>query len=117
VDLLVGVHAPSATSLELEVYPVVGATDWERTEGNTNMKLLEETKTRLAASVRFERTVSGDTQITFPNINIQKIIDTYSSRHLWVRELVFRVCLQPVTDERELGNNVKELKLVLDPPD
>lgn len=117
VDLLVSVHAPSATSLDLEVYPVVGATDWERTEGITNMKLLEETKTRLSASLRLQKTVTGDIQVTFPNIDIQNIIDTYSSRHLWVRELVFRVCLQPIGNEQVLRNNVKGLKLVLDPPD
>jgi hypothetical protein len=117
VDLVVAVYAPIGTSLDLEVFPVVGATGWAQTEGITNMKLLEETKTRLSAFQRLEKPVAGDTQVTFTKIDIQNIIDTYSSRHLWVRELIFRVCLQPTTDEQVLRNNVKELKLVLDPPD
>lgn len=103
----------------LEVFPVVGVTNWSETEGITDTQLLEASKTRLSAALRLEQTVKlgKRTDVKFADIGLAEIVERYKKKGFWPAELIFRVTAEPVAGETALSNNVMEFKLQMVPPD
>ena len=120
VDVLVSVNgdSPYQSLLYLEVIPVVGATNWARTNGSTEQQLLQKSKTRMPAFFRRSRKliVGGRSEITFSRINIAEIIDAYAKNGFWPAQIVFRATVYPVAGEVALSNNVMEFILTMTTP-
>ena len=103
----------------LEVFPVVGVTNWAATEGITDTQLLEASKTRLASFFRIEQRVmfKGRSEVTFGDVDLSSIIDHYTILGFWPVEVLFRASVQPIRGESSLSNNVMESRLPLKPID
>jgi hypothetical protein len=121
VDVVVVVNGkPSEeVSIVLEVFPVVGLTNWNQTEGITDLQLLESSKTTLSGVLRLEKTqrFEGRTDIKFVDIDLSKIIKHFTQRCFWPAELIFKATAEPVLGETALSNNVMEFKLEMTPID
>jgi hypothetical protein len=119
VDVVVDVEGTGVATVILDVAPVVGETGWAQTEGITDLKRLENTLIRMPSFYRLERTtpLRHKGAITFNAIDIRKIIATYSEQQYWPRKIVFSVGVVPVMGDLRLDNNVRQLELIVDPPD
>ena len=103
----------------LEIRPVVGVTNWDKTEGITDTQLLENSKTELPCEIQKEAAVviKGRTSVKFPDIPIGEIIRKYDKLRYWPAELIFRVAALPIRGETSLSNNVMELRFKVLVPD
>jgi hypothetical protein len=103
----------------LEVFPVVGVTNWQQTEGITDTQLLESSKTLLFSALRLEKTVRlrGRTEVKYPDINLGRLIKSWRDKGFWPAEFVFRITVEPVAGETALADNVMEFRLPVQPPD
>jgi hypothetical protein len=121
IDAIVVVNGnpPDPVTIVLEVFPVVGLTNWVETEGITDTQLLADSKTRLASVLKLEKPLSvrGRTQVEFKDIDLLAIVNHYKKLGFWPAELVFRATAAPVAGETSLSNNVMELVFPVKPPD
>jgi hypothetical protein len=121
VDVVVVVNGKPAgeVTIVLEVFPTVGLTNWNQTEGITELQLLESSKTRLSGFLRLERTLrfEGRTDIKFSDIDLSKVIKHFVQRGFWPAELIFKVTAEPIPGETALSNNVMEFTLQMKPSD
>jgi hypothetical protein len=103
----------------LEVFPVVGLTNWRETEGITDSQLLESSKTKLSSALRLEKTVRlrGRTEVKYADVDLARLIKSWRDRGYWPAELVFKLTVDPVAGETSLQNNVMEYRLVVRPLD
>jgi len=112
VDVVVVVNGKSSeeVTIVLEVFPIVGLTNWSQTEGITEAQLLEKSKTMLSGILRLEKRlrIEGRTDIKFSSIDLSKIIKHFVQRNFWPAELVFKATAEPVLGETALSNNVME---------
>ena len=106
-------------TIVLEVFPVVGLTNWSQTEGITELQLLESSKTRLSGILRLENTLrfEGRTDVKFESIDLSKIINHFKQRNLWPAELIFKATAEPVIGETALSNNIMEVTFDMRPYD
>lgn len=102
----------------LEVFPVVGVTNWQQTEGITDSQLLEQSKTVLASALRLDRTVAlrGRTEVKYSDIDLARLIKHWRDRGYWPAELIFKVTAEPIPGETSVSNNVMELRLPVKAP-
>ncbi|MEE4379255.1 MAG: hypothetical protein V2J55_17330 [Candidatus Competibacteraceae bacterium] len=119
LDVVVHTKGTGVTTLVVDIAPVVGMTDWDNTEGITDMALLEKTKTTFPSVLRYTQavTLKGDSRFTVTDVPIETIVKQFTAVKLWPRNLVFRVGLLPIAGESMLSNNVAQYELVMDPPD
>ncbi|MEZ5582222.1 MAG: hypothetical protein R3F37_05035 [Candidatus Competibacteraceae bacterium] len=119
LDVVVQTKGHGVTTLVVDIVPVVGMTDWDNTEGITDMALLEKTKTAFPSVLRYTQTVTltGDSHFTVADVPVGTIIGQFTAVKLWPRNLIFRVGLLPIVGESALNNNVAQHELLMDPPD
>ncbi len=121
IDVVVVVNGepPGEVTIVLEVFPVVGVTNWDHTEGITEPQLLESSKTKMPSFLRLEKTLRfrGRTEVTFSDIDLSKLIKHYTQRGFWPAEAIFIATAEPIRGETALSNNVMEFKLRMNPPD
>lgn len=103
----------------LEIFPVVGLTNWQETEGITDSQLLESSKTMFPSALRLEKTarLRGRTDVKYADLDLSRLISSWKDRGYWPAELVFRLTVEPVAGETSLANNVMEYRLAVRPPD
>ena len=60
----------------LEIFPIVGLTNWQETEGITDTQLLESSKTMFPSALRLEKTVRlrGRTDVKYADIDLSRLI-------------------------------------------
>lgn len=121
VDVVVIVNGKNSEEVTtvLEIFPVAGITNWEQTEGITELQLLDNSKVTLSGELRLEKKVliSGRTEIKFSNIDISKIIKSLVQRDFWPAELIFKAVTEPIKGETSLLNNIMEFRLQMKPAD
>jgi hypothetical protein len=119
LDVVVQTKGQGRTTLIVDIVPIVGMTDWDKTEGITDMDLLEKTKTAFPTVLRYTQAVAleGDSHFTIADVPIGKIVEQFTAVKLWPRTLIFRVGLLPIAGESELKNNVAQYEFIMDPPD
>ncbi len=119
IDVVVELDGQGETTVVLSIEPTVGVTRWQETEGITDLKVLEASKTAFPPVLRLEQEVqlAASERLVFPKVPIKQIVDFYARSHFWPRQLVFRVGVVPVKGETNLKDNVKQVSLTMDPPD
>jgi hypothetical protein len=119
VDVVVIASGEGKTTLVLDILAVVGVTNWAETEGITDLKLLEESKTTLSSFYRFEQpvVVHGRSTFTINDVSLKTLVETFSRLQFWPRQVIFRAGLLPIEGEKRLANNINQFDLILDPPD
>jgi hypothetical protein len=121
VDVVVVVNGITAeeVTIVLELFPVVGLTNWNQTEGITEPQLLESSKTMLSGVLRLEKRLrlKGRTDVKFSDIGLSKITKPFVRRNFWPTELVFKATAEPISGETALSNNVMEFRLQMNPFD
>jgi hypothetical protein len=103
----------------LEVFPVVGVTNWRQTDGITDHQLLQNSKTVLASSLHLTQKVrlSGRTTVKYSDIDLHGLITRWRDRGYWPAEMIFKLTVEPIMGETALSNNIIEVKLPIYPPD
>ncbi len=103
----------------LEIFPIVGLTNWQETEGITDSQLLESSKTMFPSALRLEKTVRlrGRTDVKYADVDLSRLINSWRDRGYWPAEFLFRLSVDPVAGETSLANNVMEYRLVVRPTD
>lgn len=103
----------------LEIFPIVGLTNWQETEGITDSQLLEGSKTMFPSALRLEKTVRlrGRTDVKYADVDLSRLITTWRDRGYWPVEFLFKLSVEPLAGETSLANNVMEYRLVVRPPD
>jgi hypothetical protein len=106
-------------TIVLEVFPVVGLTNWSQTEGITELQLLESSKTKLSAILRLEKALrlEGRTDVKFEAIDLLKIINHFKRLNLWPAALIFKATAEPVIGETAISNNIMEVTFAMKPYD
>jgi hypothetical protein len=121
VDVVVIVNGKPSEEvfIVLEVFPIVGLTNWEETEGITEYQLLERSKTGLSGVLRLEKKLifKGRTEVKFLDIDLKKIINHFVQRGYWPAELIFRATAEPIAGETSLANNIIEFRFPMKPRD
>ncbi|MGH9366537.1 MAG: hypothetical protein ACRD3M_02545 [Thermoanaerobaculia bacterium] len=103
----------------LEIFPVVGLTNWQETEGITDSQLLESSKTMFPSVLRLDKTVRlrGRTDVKYADVDLSRLINSWRDRGYWPAEFLFKLSVEPVAGETSLANNVMEYRLAVRPPD
>ena len=103
----------------LEVFPVVGVTNWRQTDGITDRQLLQSSKTVLASSVRLEQVIrlSGRTNVKYSDIDLHDLVARWRDHGYWPTEMIFKLTVEPIIGETAVSNNIMEVRLAINPPD